>query len=235
MRGNKQKDRIEREFYSRKVHRCGKNLLRDDALIWLEKYSRYSVRSQVLCTLGVVSISRFSLNIPTFLVRRKKGKNFRIGEFDVNNTRQRWNIYGGLRAFSLSKQSIGREAGRRYASRSVHFNQAYINADPWPSSFMYHPTSLSLYDFLSSSKYCIIHINIWLHCWLATRSRPNHNKALSLALGQNTNSINLLVNKSWPEKEKELIDLKRDLFRKIISIEKWHSSTSGLKIWRQTT
>ena len=27
------------------------------------------------------------------------------------------------------------------ASRSVHFNQPYINADPcWPSSFMYHPT-----------------------------------------------------------------------------------------------
>lgn len=27
-----------------------------------------------------------------------------------------------------------------YASRSVRFNQPYINADPWPSSFMYHPT-----------------------------------------------------------------------------------------------
>lgn len=65
---------------------------------------------------------------------------------------------GSLRAFSLSVWGAG-----WYASRSVRFNQPYINADPWPSSFMYHPTLslfLNLYfSFLSfdSTSLCGMH------------------------------------------------------------------------------
>jgi hypothetical protein len=77
---------------------------------------------------------------------------------------------GSLRAFSLSVWGAG-----WYASRSVRFNQPYINADPWPSSFMYHPT-LSL-----KSQLVFFFPFFWFHISLRNalptpHDRPHHER-----------------------------------------------------------
>lgn len=101
---------------------------------------------------------------------------------------------GSLRAFSLSVWGAG-----WYASRSVRFNQPYINADPWPSSFMYHPT-LSL-----KSQLVFFFPFFWFHISLRNalptpHDRPHHerpraqNRRRLFLLGGY--SINLRVDKS---------------------------------------
>jgi hypothetical protein len=90
------------------------------------------------------------------------------------------------------------------ASRSVHFNQPYINADPccWPSSFMYHPTPNTALFFIfcfcffpfklnNIYMHSLMHL-CWMHCGHYTiprHDRPNQERPQALKYVQSPKKI----------------------------------------------
>jgi hypothetical protein len=84
------------------------------------------------------------------------------------------------------------------ASRSVHFNQPYINADPccWPSSFMYHPTpNTALFFIFFLLNWIIYTCTLWCisaECIADTtprHDRPNHERPQALKYVQSPKKI----------------------------------------------